>query len=564
MKDKIDFRLVKALLRKQRQERRFAFTKGHFDFLGFLLRLVLVGIFVAVFVVFFGKFTGIYLSVKTNSVVNKPIRLYELMTIAYMLILVFMTISCVSAIIRELFLADDIKIFSAMPVGAKSLFVAKLISIYRSQFLVALVTVLTVNVTVAINVPQGIFFYCATAAMCFILPLITIALGAIFALPFYAIRQFMSTRFTLTFIAVTLVMAAAFWVYSILLTAVKDLLLGNDIRYFFNESVMLGIRRCVEYFYPANWIASLVLRRECVQSSVGIVLLLVACIVVAMLIIRNILTRALQSRISGEPNFMFAHRDLSPENYTFFSLIKKEFVQIFRTPAYMFSYFSIAILMPLMVYFCLSVGSSLVTKLIGISCNLELALFLTLLFSALTNVFCSTNISREGHMFYSVKALPVSCGQVFGSKIFFCMIVSVLSQLISAVMLACTGYLTLPVAAFVFGIGVVFSFAQICFATRYDFNHASFSTEDDGEIKESGNTVSAIIVLGMVVSFLIGGVVLVVRLALALRMDTAVALGNLTYIVVSSITLVVAILCFIYLVLNLKKKYYEFSGGGLF
>ena len=166
-------------------------------------------------------------------------------------------------------------------------------------------------------------------------------------------------------------------------------------------------------------------------------------------------------------------------------------------------------------------------------------------------------------MFYSVKALPVSCERVFLSKIFFCMIVSIISQVISAVVLGATGYVSWGVAAFIFAIGTVFSFAQICFATRYDFNHARFSSEEDGEIKESGSTVSTIIVLGMLFAFLIGGVVLIARILLALRLDEAASFGYLTYIIVSVITVVVAVLSFVYLIANIKKKYYEFSGGGL-
>lgn len=563
MRDKIDFSLVGALLRKQRQERRYIFRKGNFDFLGFLLQIALIGTFVAFFVIFFGRFMDIYLTIKTHNMPDQPQRLYELLTIAYMLIIVFMTLSGMTAITREMFLADDIKLFSAMPVGAKTLFVAKLISIYRGQLLYSAVTILTVNVTVAVTMTPGAWFYIFTLLLVFLLPVITIAFASILALPFYAIRRFLNSRFVLMFIVVTLLTAGAFVLYSFILGAVKDLLLGDDIRYFFNESVMNGIRVACRYFYPANWISSLMLGHEYVRSSVGIVLVTVFCAVVAMLIIRSILTRVLQARISGDEHFMFPEQDVLPLGSTFGALLKKEFVQIFRTPSYMFSYFSVAVLMPLMVYFCIEVGASLVETLIGINVDLELALFLTLLFSALTNVFCATNISREGPMFYSVKALPVSCRRVFFSKVFFCMIVSVISQVISAVVLGATGYVTWPVALFIFAIGSLFSFAQICFATRYDFNHARFSSEDDGEIKETGSTVSAIIVLGMLFAFLIGGVVLIGRIMLALRFDETASLGYLTYIIVGLITVLVAVLSFVYLIAKLNKKYYEFSGGGL-
>ena len=204
MRDKIDFSLVGALLRKQRQERRYIFRKGNFDFLGFLLQIALIGTFVAFFVIFFGRFMDIYLTIKTHNMPDQPQRLYELLTIAYMLIIVFMTLSGMTAITREMFLADDIKLFSAMPVGAKTLFVAKLISIYRGQLLYSAVTILTVNVTVAVTMTPGAWFYIFTLLLVFLLPVITIAFASILALPFYAIRRFLNSRFVLMFIVVTL------------------------------------------------------------------------------------------------------------------------------------------------------------------------------------------------------------------------------------------------------------------------------------------------------------------------------------------------------------------------
>lgn len=216
MKDKIDFSLVRALLRKQRQERHFAYAKGNFDALGFFLRLVLVGIFVAVFVVFFGQFMEIYLQQRTNNLLNPDARLYEILTFAYLVILVAMTFGGVSAITREIFLADDMKVFSAMPVSAKTLFVAKLITIYRSQLLIGLLAVFTVNGTALLHYQAELWFYLSSVALCFVLPLISIALASIIALPYFMLRQYIMPRFVLMFIVITFLAAMAIWLYSLL------------------------------------------------------------------------------------------------------------------------------------------------------------------------------------------------------------------------------------------------------------------------------------------------------------------------------------------------------------
>lgn len=562
MKDKIDFRLLGALLRKQRQEQFSRIGKGKFDFVGFGMRVILILALLVCFVVFFGRFLDIYLQVKTDYVLNPSERLFEVLTAAYTLVLVLMTIGAVSQINHALFAADDMRILSALPVGAKTLYLSKLIMIYLGQIAFALLTVLPVNLAVVIHAPQGAWFYAMTFVTCLVLPLVSIGIASILALPYHAVRSALKNRFVLNFIVVTLLTAILLFAYAMVLEAVKELLLGDDLKYFFNENVMSMIASLAAALYPANWMARFLLGQELVFSAIGIVVLLIVCAVLSAVVIRFLLLRALQSRISGAPNFIGRRKTLRKPHSPFVALLKKEFLVIFRTPNYTFSYFSVAIVMPLMVYFCMSVGSSLVVKLIGIQCNAELAVFLTLLFGSLANMFCTTNISRDGKMFYSVKAMPVDGRAVIFSKVLLCMIVTAVSQFLSAILLLSTGYLSAGFAFFLFVAGVLCGFAQVCVATKIDFIHPKFSTETDGEIRESGNTVSTVIVLGLIASFLVGGAVLLVRMILSLR-GLAEQYAFVTYLITGVIALGAAAVGCLLLMRNLNKKYAEFSGGGL-
>lgn len=560
MRDKLDLRLVRTLLKKQWIERTYGYKRGNFDIVGFILRLLLIAAFMAVFIIFFGKFTDIYISIKTDNALNVNKRAFELFTMVYTVIIVFMTISAVSQINREIFAADDVKIFSAMPVGAKSLFVAKLLIIYFSQLTVAIIAVLAVNITIAIHVPQTSLYYLFTALTCILLPLITIAIASVLALPFNMIKRLLQGRFVITFILVTAIAGVLFYAYSIILGAVKDMLLGDSLRYFFDEKKMNAIGFATSIMYPAKWLANIMTGTDRLLSGVWILITLAVCIVLSMVLIRYILQGALQSRIAGTTSYIKRGKTISKRSGGFWALVKKDFLLIFRTPSYMFSYFSVAVIMPLMVYFCMSIGSSLVLNLVGLECNLELSIFLTLLFGALTNVFCATNVSRDGEMFYSVKALPLSYKTVFFSKIFLCMAVTALSQMASAILICCTGFVPWYVSLFLFFTGTLFSFVHICVATRYDFNHARFSTEDDGEIKESGNVISTIIVLGMLISIAVGGAVFIVRILMLLRQ---IDLGYLSYLIAGGSAIVAAVIAYLYFIRKLGDKYYEFDGGGI-
>lgn len=578
---KLDTELIGALLKKQRIESVYRYRRGKFDVMGFLLSALLIAAIIALFVVFFGKFVGIYTQIKgvfgVEGTEARPdfhydLRLYELLTLLYAIVFVFMTVGAISQINRQIFDADGARLYSAMPIDATSLYVAKIITIYLSQFFISTLVVLTVNFTAAFNainnVTLGWQFWVVTAATCFLLPLLTIAVGSLLALPVNAVKRFLKDKFVLNFLLVTAVTCVAFWIYSLVLDAAKQMLLGDDLKYFFDERKMTVIVKAVQCMYPVKWLVDLLLAQigpenlgvghGALIAGLGIAGVLVLCIALSLVMLRFMLQRALQSRNTGGSNYLKRGGNLQNGKYGFFALVKKDFLLIFRTPSYMFSYLSVAVVMPLMVYFCMTVGSSLIESLVGLQLDLELALFLTLLFGALTNIFCATNISRDGEMFYSVKAYPLGYKSVFFSKIFLCMVVTMLSQLANAVVLSCTGNVSWYAGLFVFAVGTAFGFVNICVATRYDFNHAHFSTDEDGEIKESNGVVSTIIVFGVLTAFLVGGLLFIMRVMTSLRQ---IELGYLTYVVGSAASIICAGLAYLYFMGKLGKKYYKFEGG---
>ena len=562
MKDRIDFRLLGALLRKNRREKTSDFRKGHFNAVGFCMRLLLAGALIAIFVVFFGKFLDMYTAIKTDNALAPTERLYELLSIIYGAILLALVMSGVSRINTSLFASEDMRVIAALPIGANTLYASKIILIYLSQLAVACVTVLPVNITVAAHCEVTAAFYPLTVLACLLLPLISVALSSILALPFHAVTTALKGRFVFNFIVITLITALLLFLYAYVLEVVKELLLGDQMKYFFNEKVMDGIAKVAALIYPANFIANILLGRRLLVSWLSIAAILIVCTLVSLFAIRGLLIGSLQSKISGRSDFVKRPKGHARANSPFAAMLKKEFLLIFRTPSYMFSYFSVAVVVPLLVYFCMSVGSSLALKLIAVDSNLELAIFLTLLFGTLGNMFCSTNISREGILFYSLKAMPLDYRHVVFSKVALCMIVTAVSQILSAVLLATTGYISIANAAFLFVIGALFGFTQVCVATRVDFNHPHFSAEADGEIQESGNTSSSVIVFGILLAFALGGALLLTKMYFSLR-GLADAYSYLTYVISASLAALCTAGATAFLLVGLKDKYYRFSGGGL-
>ena len=562
MKDRIDFRLLGALLKKNRREKTSDFRKGHFNAVGFGMRLLLSAAFIAIFVIFFGKFLDMFIEIRIDNTPAPDIRLFELLSLIYGAILLMLVLSGISQINNALFASEDMRVIAALPIGANTLYLSKIILIYLAQLVVACFTVLPVNLTVAVHCEVPVSFYPLTVLVLLLMPLISVAIASVCALPYHALKAALKDRFVINFIVITLITALLLFLYAYVLEAVKELLLGDQMKYFFDENVMKTIAQVSANLYPANLIANILLGRNLALSYSVIAAILVASVAVSLLTIRRILTSALQSKISGSANFVKKFKPSLRANSPFGAMLKKEFLLIFRTPSYMFSYFAVAIVVPLLVYFCISIGSSLVLKLIAVDSNLELAIFLTILFGTLANMFCSTNISREGTLFYSLKAMPLDYRQVVFSKVALCMIVTAASQMLSATLLAATGYVSALNAVFLFAIGVLFGFTQVCVATRVDFNHPHFAGAADGEIQESGNTSSSVIVLGIILSFALGGALLLTKMYFLLR-GLAEAYAYLTYVISASLAVLCAAGATAFLLAGLKDKYRCFSGGGL-
>ena len=556
MKQKIDFTLLRALFRKQRQERLSAFKKN-FDFVGFVMRIVLYGALIAVLSVFLARFADMYLDVMVNYEINPAERAYEVLTLCYSAVLALMVLSAVAQINRELFFGDDVRILSALPVNAKTLYVSKLASIYLGQAAFSAVTVTPISIALGSVLPQGAWFWCMTAVAVFTLPLVSLGIASLLALPSYYLRLILRRRYVLNFVVVTLITAALIAVYWALLEGIKQLLLGDDLKYFFNEKVMSGIAATVHALFPANCIASFVLGRYALSSAGWVALLLAICTAVGLVFTRLLLVRSMQQGIGGVPRYRGRRRPFGKAKKPFAALVKKEFLAIFRTPNYTFSYFSMALVQPLMVYLCMSVGSSLVVQLLGIACNWEIAVFLTLLFGCLANMFCTTNVSRDGAMFFSVKAMPLSGKAVMYSKVALCMVVTAASQLFSALLLGVTGSLAWYYAAYLFALGTAFGFAQVCLATAIDFRRPHFAVAKGNA--EEGNTVSTVALLGIAIAFVVGICLLVLRMAISLR--NLKNLEFLSYVVCAVAAVAAATVGAVCLTHRLEDKYYNFEGG---
>ena len=537
----------------------FKRDKKKADWLGVATTFVLVAGFIAGLVLMLSAFVKQYTGVRFHNVLDVETRQYELLTLIYSVLLVVGVFSGVKYLNFSIFESSDKNILITLPIKSSVLFLSKLAVVYIRQFAVTAIIILATNLTFGIVNHLGAYYIGMSVVMCFIFPLITISISSVFCLPAYFIKRSIQSRYVAYLILITAIMGVLFWGYSEILSFVQTLVTTGEIKFLFNEKTMLTIMDVVKYSYPCNMIANILLGRN-IGESIGIFLaILVGVTAVGLIIVQQFYVKAIHVRSLEKTRFNALNKNFVHKKRTrFHALLEKEFLLVLRTPSYAFQYFSVAITMPLMVFFCMDIGSDLLSGLIMVESNFELALFLVLVFGGLTNTFCATNISREGPAFCALKSTPIPWKEFIGVKVLFCSIVTVLTMAVSVTLVSALGYIAPWEAAVLFFIALILAEAQICFATRKDLDRPNFSEDDDCEVRESNTTVSTIVIATLLVSAVIGGASLYASIFFS---NKGQEVSGTIIGIAFGVALALLAVCITYLLVGIEKKFKQLTGG---
>ena len=373
------------------------------------------------------------------------------------------------------------------------------------------------------------------------------------------IVDFLMRKYFLLFAVITSALVGAFIVYSKLLTVVQSLLETGSVRFLFNEQFITLLQTLRIYTYPANIFADMCLGINSdipVVAIVGIaaVLIIAVCLVVKTMFYSMLYKndKRKQGNSKGRP---------LTRSSAGAALIRKEFINVSRTPEHMFSYFSIAAAMPVMVYSCYTMFCSLIEHALGVKVDFSLALLIVLVFGVLTNTFCATNVSRDGLSALSTKIYPVSPSKIMSAKVTFCMIVSSASVILSAVILILTTTLGLVNGIAVAIFGIVFSVAQILIATRLDLNHAHGASGPRETERAAERTTTKVVSIGLIFATIVGVGSLVISLFMgsleSLLGTVSILSFDASYLVPFAITVVYLGLAMFYYNFGIEESFYN-------
>ena len=531
-------------------------SKAEKNYARYALGALLVAIIVVAFGLIFSKFTSTYTQIKINRVPDVAERQFEVMSFAYFALIIAFIITGTTRLCYTLFENSDINILITMPFSAFEIFASKLTWVYVRQAVASVVAVLTINLSFFITVNLvSAYNVLMSFVVGLILPIFPLSIASLIALPYYYLKRVITSHYLLNFAVMTALLVCFCLLYAYIFGIAENLVGSGRLASLFNEYTMMRINEFAKNAYPANLIAGIMLKRE-VGKNIGILIgILLGVLAVGLPTIHAIFIRVTQKGFGAHVPHLRRKTPIFVKRGGMLGLINKEFVIVMRTSGYAYMYLATAIIMPLMTYYSAHLGSALFSGMMGnIRFDFELCTFIVLLYSTLTNTFCSTNISRDGYMATMQKTLPYSPAQILSSKMIFSGIVSELSILVACIVLVATGLEKPADGVVTFISATMLAVAQIAFATRLDLNHPHFSRTDDGEIKEANSTVSVIILVGLLVCLAIG-VLLLYNTLNGLKNDGAVSSLGASYATAICIPLALLGGALTYFFVNLKKAY---------
>lgn len=486
---------------------------------------------------------------------------YEVLVFLFFGMFLFFCFTGVSSVAKVLYYKGDNEMLMRLPVKGYEVFISKTLYLIINQMLLTAVVLIPVMFSYSrvVEVPRQ-FLKLIPAATAFIV-FIPFFISNLLAIPVMIITNKIRHRFGLVTIIMAISVTAMFTAYILLFQSMVTYLKGQSFSVFDPHMVQV-FKEVAVYLYPANYFADLVLQRSPVFALFILMLISLSLLFLMTLLIVFIYQRTLLKNVEIEGSAYRKKRGRFRHRPIFFTLLKKEFLQVLRSTNYSFQYFVLACSMPVMVYFCNKIAIGIGKNDIGDKIILGLTLLVMLIFNTVIISFSATSVTREGENFYHTKVIPVSIRTQLAAKFVMYMIVSVLANLITLVGIVYFKQIPFKDAIWVYMIVQFVAIALTLYSMKMDIKRPKFNLSGQGELVSGNANTTASVALGFGVSVFLG----ILAMLISYLLDTffknitgIFSVDQWMLLIISVISLIFGIFCILSYSINLKKHYNRIS-----
>lgn len=428
--------------------------------------------------------------------------LYEALVLLVTAIFIFMLFTGISSTIKVLYYKGDNEILMRYPVSGAEVFISKTLFLFLSQFIVTTVVMAPFLVAYASVSGQGVAFYAKIPVPILLMVFINFFLSNILAIPIMHLTNRIRNKFILIIIGLAILVTAGFALYMLLFNSMVTYM--NDTAFsVFSDDMVAVIETVAKWLIPAKYFADVMVGKELYIAYPALIGMLGLSLIGMIFIIYFLYAKTLLNNVEVEGS-AFKHVTKNRRRPIFVTLLRKEFLQVFRSVNYSFQYFVLACAMPVMIYFCNEITGRLGENQIGEQIALGMTMLVMLIFATVITSFAATSTSREGDNFYHTKVAPVSIQKQLFAKFTMFFLVSVAANAVCAVVLYFTKQVNLTDAIWLFVMVELTAIAETLIAMRMDIAHPYFNLSGEGEVVNNNASTTLAVAMGFAVAVVIG------------------------------------------------------------
>lgn len=428
--------------------------------------------------------------------------LYEALVLLVTAIFIFMLFTGISSTIKVLYYKGDNEILMRYPVSGAEVFISKTLFLFLSQFIVTTVVMAPFLVAYASVSGLGLAFYVKIPVPILLMVFINFFLSNILAIPIMHLTNRIRNKFILIIIGLAILVTAGFALYMLLFNSMVTYM--NDTAFsVFSDEMVAVIETVAKWLIPAKYFADVMVGKELYIAYPALIGMLGLTLIGMIFIIYFLYAKTLLNNVEVEGS-AFKHVTKNRRRPIFVTLLRKEFLQVFRSVNYSFQYFVLACAMPVMIYFCNEITGRLGENQIGEQIALGMTMLVMLIFATVITSFAATSTSREGDNFYHTKVAPVSIQKQLFAKFTMFFLVSFAANAVCAVVLYFTKQVNLTDAIWLFVMVELVAIAETLIAMRMDIAHPYFNLSGEGEVVNNNASTTLAVAMGFAVAVVIG------------------------------------------------------------
>ena len=408
-------------------------------------------------------------------------------------------------IISTLFLNKNNEFLLSLPASSNQIFYSKIMVIYIQEIIVNSIFTLPLLISFGVLGGFGLGFYLLLPIFMIILPLLPISIASLISIPFMYVLKYLKRHPVVSIILLVGSVCAGIFIYiGILSSFASSFNITNKLIETIRE-----VNSTILSFGGKNWLflklgASMIYINQLywalVYIGIGVITFLGTMLLIKPFYFKTAMSNsetAVASKIKPR-----RYKKLSP----LMSLMKKEFLTVFRSPGYVFQFFIFTLLMPVIVVLYDRLLLMLVVNQVGQMMIAGSHVLIVAVLAMLSNIISASAISREGGTFYLIKIAPINFYVQTTAKLLFNVLFTSAAVIITAIV---TFFYLSPIIVIFTTLSVLLvSVGHICLSYDFDLKKPTLDWYDTGEISKINNNTTKSIISGLALALIMGLVII--------------------------------------------------------